>query len=114
MTNSTNFAANAAMCVASRAGIRWSTTDAVERKRASENEDATDTSKEMPMTQEKRCPVHDLHVACVAGKEVLSEHAQWREPRMRAHKVAAYAPPSEGVGAAISSWAAGQYNSALG
>ena len=55
-----------------------------------------------------------IHLAFVADKEIVKEHAQLREPGMRAHWDAATAPPWAGVGAATSAWAADQRNEALG
>ena len=45
-------------------GTRLSTVDAVERKSAGDKEDAVGTPEEIPVTQEERCRVENLPLAC--------------------------------------------------
>ena len=78
-------------------------------------------SEESLGNQEKRCRVCDLHLACVAEKEVVEEHAQWRNPDLDARWTATRAPGrgwmragAKRVDSAISAWVAEEFNRALG
>ena len=55
-----------------------------------------------PGNQEKRCRVGALHFASVAGKEVVREHAQWRNSDLKSRWAAAHASAVDGVDAAVS------------
>ena len=82
------------------------TTHAIERKRARDEEDAADTSEDMPATQGARFRVHDLHYPFAFGKEILKERAERRDPGAKAHWDVAEARPLGGVDSAIAVWAA--------
>ena len=88
---------------------RLSTTGAVERKRAHDNENVMDTSGDKPAAKAKRCRVEDIYPATVVEKDILKERAQWRNSEMTAHQDAAEASLLKGVDAAISAWAADQW-----
>ena len=73
------------------------TTDAPERKGNCDMADDADTpetlsgklnamdaSDDLPATQEERRRASDLHLASVAEKGKVKEHAQWRGPEMEA------------------------------
>ena len=50
--------------------------DAVERSRYRDMADAMDTAEDLPATQERHCHSGDLHLACVAGKEIAKGYEQ--------------------------------------
>ena len=56
---------------------RAHTRGAVGRKRNHDVADSMATSGDLPVTQEMRRRVNDLHVASVADNERVGEHAQW-------------------------------------
>ena len=68
--------------------------------------DATDTSGDSAVTQGKRCRTSGHHLTFAVDKEIVEEHAQWRDPQMRAHCDVNHASPLGGADAAISAWAA--------
>ena len=70
--------------------------------------DAMDTLGDLPVTQEGRCRLSDLHLAIVADKNIVEEHAQRRGPEAKALRDADHASPVGGVDAAISGWTAGE------
>ena len=48
--------------------------DAVDGKRNRDAEDTMGTSENLPVAQEKRCRVDDLHLTFVVEKELVTEH----------------------------------------
>ena len=54
----------------------------------------------MPVAQEERRRVQDLHLAVSADKEVVKERVRRWDPEMKAHWNATRASPPEGVDAA--------------
>ena len=56
----------------------------------------------------------DLHSAFVVDKEVVKEHAQWRNPSLKARWEAARASATDGMDGAISAWIAGERNRVSG
>ena len=78
--------------------------DAVKRKRARDKEDATDTSEDLPVAQEKRIRADDSHSPCLADTGIVLGRSQWWNFGMRAHWDAGKASPLEGGNAAISAW----------
>ena len=67
--------------------------------------DTSDESTEV--CGERRC-ADALHLAFLSRKEVVTEHAQWRDQRMKDEQSAADVSPLEGVDAASSALVAGQ------
>ena len=72
---------------------RLPTMVAVGQKHAREMADAMDTYEDLPASQEKRRRVEDPHVAFVAEKEVVQEHAKRRGPEKKNHWDATHASP---------------------
>ena len=52
---------------------RPSTMDAIEEKRAREQDDAINTADDMPVPKKEPCRADDLHVACSADKGIARE-----------------------------------------
>ena len=52
---------------------RPSTMDAIEEKRAREQDDAINTADDMPVPKKEPCRADDLHVACSADKGIAKE-----------------------------------------
>ena len=71
-------------------------------------------SEESLRNEEKRHDAGDLQVACLAGKEVVKGHAQWRNPDLKARRDATPASPVEGVNAAITARIAEECDRVLG
>ena len=93
---------------------RLSTTDAADRKRVREKEDAVNKSEDMPADLDKHCRVDDLHLAFAVDEEIKGEHAHWWIPGMKAHWNPAIAFPLKGVDAVMSALAADQSDETLG
>ena len=87
---------------------------AVEGNRNREMANAVASAGKVPVTQEQRRLVNNLHLASVVDREAAEEHAQWRNPELKAHWVVTHASRVEGGGAAISAWAAEESKRALG
>ena len=66
-----------------------------------------------PQNQERRCRADDLCFAFVANKEVVKEHAPWRNPALKSSVGATHSSVAEGVGAATPAWVAEERNRAL-
>ena len=77
-------------------------------------EDAMRAAGGKSATQETRRRVEELHLAFVANKEVVAEHAQWRRHWAKAQWDAAHASPHAGPDAAISPSAADRSNKVSG
>ena len=73
-------------------------------------DDAMDSAGESHVTQEKRRHVSDLHLAFIAGKAIVKEHARWREPEMKARWDATRASTEKETDAAIFAWTAEEWN----
>ena len=67
-----------------------------------------DTSGGPPGARKRRCRVGDLHLGFAVEKEVVREHAQWRDPRVTEQWNAVVASSLEGAGAVISARTADQ------
>ena len=78
--------------------------DAVERNCARETGVALDTFKNLPAIREKRRRVEELLLAFVVDEAAVKEHAQLRDPEIKAHWGATHASPMEGADALIPSW----------
>ena len=76
--------------------------------------DATDSPEGRQGNREKYRRKGDLHFALVAEKEVATEHAQRRNPDLKALWGDIHASGVEGADAATSAWIAGQCNRVLG
>ena len=88
-----------------------SVTDAGKRGRAPV--DVVENSDVPLGSQEKRRRVGDLHVASVAGREVVKWHAQWRNPDWKSMLDATQASEAEGADNATSGWVSEESNRAL-
>ena len=62
---------------------------------------------------DKRCKRDALRAAFVADKEVVQEHAQWRNPGLQSQVKASRPLAVDWAGAAISSWVADERNRVL-
>ena len=88
--------------------------DAVGRKRYRDVAGAMDSSKDSPATREKRIRADGLHLAVVANKKIVKEHAQSPGPEMRSHWDVSHASAVGGGDAAISALTTGGRNRDLG
>ena len=70
--------------------------------------DGVENSEAFHGKQEERGRAGDPPLACVADMDVARGHVQWRNPSLEARRGAAHASSTEGVGAAISVWIAGE------
>ena len=59
-----------------------------------------------PRNQEKRCRADDRHFAFDTDKEVVKEHAQWRNPELKSRLDATQSSVIGAMNAAISAWVA--------
>ena len=74
----------------------------------------TETFDGYRRNREKRCRVDAHQLACVAGKEVVKEHTQQRNPEQKSRFDATRPSMKEELDAAISAWVAEERNRALG
>ena len=82
--------------------MRQSTGDATDRKRARDVVAAMDVSGDSPAVKEKLPRVDAPHLTFVVNKEVVTEHAQWRDPRMTDRWCGVESPPLQATDAVIS------------
>ena len=78
------------------------TSETLPQKRNRAMEDAGNNSDGSPMTPEHRCHVGEVHLAFTVNKDIVKDHAQLRNPEMKAHWDATHAFAVDGVSAAIS------------